>query len=333
MKAIKSLDFFQKISTDDVIKPTILGALISLSAIFLIAYLLFREFLDFLSPSLKKETIVYHDPDQFSKINVNLGINFKDMPCHIISVDQQDSIGNHRMDIKDTLNKTILTKRGFLSGGKPYIPESGLSLSEVEESIKKGEGCYVSGYVPISKVSGNIHISHHNYGILYKNLKYNQRELWDKINFTHNFFLLFFGTVDLNQDILERFGFNENTSFNRINILPNYTNDKEKKNYDYFIKLIPHLFVDNIRGEKYQAYQYSITSKSTDFDSHSEGMHIVTLNYDISPITMKIVLERKSITHTLVHICAIVGGVYVLFSLLNRIILALFDWINEEKKS
>lgn len=333
MKAIKSLDFFQKISTDDVIKPTVLGSIISLSAIFLIFYLLFREFLDFLSPSLKAETIVYHDPDQFSKINVNLGINFRDMPCNIISVDQQDSIGNHRMDIKDTLNKKILSKGDLFKGGKPYIPATGLTFNEVEESINKSEGCFVSGYVPVSKVSGNIHISHHNYGSIYKHLKYQKKELFDKINFTHNFFFLFFGTVDLNQDILERFGFNENTAFNRVNILPDYTNDKEKKNYDYFIKLIPHIFVDNIKGEKYQAYQYSITSKSSDFDSHSEGMPIVTLHYDFSPITMKIALERKSITHTLVHVCAIVGGVYVLFSLINRMLLAFVDWLNDEKKS
>jgi len=202
MKAIKSFDLFQKISTDDVIKPTILGSLVSLSAIFLITYLLFREIVDFLSPSIKKETIVYHDPDQLSKINVNLGINFKSMPCHIISVDQQDSIGNHRMDIHDTLSKTILNQGGSLNRGKPYIPSSSLTPAEVEESIKQSQGCYVSGYVPISKVSGNIHISHHNYGSVYKHLKFYNRELWEKITFTHSFFLLFFGEVDLNNDIL-----------------------------------------------------------------------------------------------------------------------------------
>ena len=61
MKAIKSFDFFQKISSDDIVKPTLFGALISLSAIFLIIYLLIREFVDFITPSIRKETIIYHD--------------------------------------------------------------------------------------------------------------------------------------------------------------------------------------------------------------------------------------------------------------------------------
>jgi hypothetical protein len=330
MKAIKSFDFFQKISTEDVVKPTLLGALISLSAIFLIVYLLLREFMDFITPSIKKETIIYHDPDQFSKINVNLAVTFKEMPCHIISVDQQDSIGNHKMDIKDTLTKNIQVLEIFPSS-KKYEPKGNLEIKDVEESVLKSEGCYINGKIPISKVSGNIHISHHNYGNIYKQLKYQKRDVWDKLSFSHSFALLYFGDVEVNNDILKRFGYNQNTSFNRLSSLPNYRNDKGKKNYDYFIKLIPHLFVDNTTGQNFMAYQYSVTSKASDFDTHSEGMPIIMLHYDISPITMKVVLERKSLTHSLTHICAIVGGIYVLFSLLNRMILAFFDWFNEQK--
>ena len=302
MKAIKSFDFFQKISSDDIVKPTLFGALISLSAIFLIIYLLIREFVDFITPSIS----------------------------HIISVDQQDSIGNHRMDIKENLTKIILDKDRFLTK-KKFEPQGNLELKNVVESVQRSEGCYIHGKISINKVSGNIHISHHNYGRLYNELKHNNRDQWDKISFSHSFNLLYFGDVEVNNDILKRFGYNKNTSFNRLDVLPSYNNEKGKKNFDYYIKLIPHLFVDNISGQNFMAYQYSVTSKATDFDSNTEGMPIVMLNYDISPITMKVILVRKSIAHTLTHICAIVGGVYVLFSLFNRIMLAFFEWITERK--
>ena len=157
--------------------------------------------------------------------------------------------------------------------------------------------------------------------------------MFDKLSLSHGFSTLYFGDNEVKGELLRRFNLDEKTSFNRVTLMPDYRDKREKMNYDYFIKLIPHLFVDNIRGEKFTAYQYSVTSKTTEFNPNSEGMHTLTLHYDFTPISMKIVLERKSITHSLTHICAIVGGVYVLFSLLNRLILAFFDWIREEKSS
>jgi hypothetical protein len=330
MKAVKSFDFFQKISSDEFIKPTIFGAFVSLGAISLMVYLVFRELVDLFSNSITKETILYQDPEQYSKINLNIAAHFRYMPCHIISVDQQDSIGNHRMDINDSISKKKIGRGP--GAGQQYTPDPHFQPQELEDAIKTNQGCFVNGYVPITKVSGNVHISHHNYGNMYQHFKYHKREMFDKLSLSHGFNTLYFGDNEVKDELLRRFNLDEKTSFNRVTLMTDYRDKKEKMNYDYFIKLIPHLFVDKIRGEQFMAYQYSVTSKTTEFNPNSEGMHTLTLHYDFTPITMKIVLERKSITHSLTHICAIVGGVYVLFSLLNRLILAFCDW-REEKSS
>lgn len=140
----------------------------------------------------------------------------------------------------------------------------------------------------------------------------------------HRISMINFGDKKLNDQILERFGFSEHSAFNRMDELKDNI-DKERKSYDYFIKLIPHLFVDEIRNEDYIGYEYSLSSRARDYDADSREMPIIQINYDMSPITMKITLFRKSFAHTLTHVCAIVGGVYVIFSMLNRFLLAFCD--------
>ncbi len=75
-----------------------------------------------------------------------------------------------------------------------------------------------------------------------------------------------------------------------------------------------------------------MTTREREHNSDGQEMPIVIFHYDLSPITMKFTLQRKSFAHTLTHICAIVGGVYVIFSILNRILLAFCDFSASDKK-
>jgi hypothetical protein len=93
-------------------------------------------------------------------------------------------------------------------------------------------------------------------------------------------------------------------------------------NFDYYIKLIPHLFVDEIYNKEYEAYSYSISYKSKIIEGEEE-MPIIMINYDMSPITMKITLHKKSLGKFSIHICAIFGGVFVMFSIINSLLLSL----------
>lgn len=332
MKGLKNFDFFQKIAVDNVTQPTILGSFLSLSAIALITFLLIREAFDFITPSIKKETVIMYDKDQKSKINVNIDVIFPHIPCGLLSVDQEDQVGNHRMDISDTLEKWRTSPN---KAPLKHI-NSARGIADPDKLVKEindGEGCHIKGFVPISKVPGDIHISHHNYADMFYYLKSERQDLFAKISLSHKVDHIYFGDREPNTKILERFGFNEmQSAFNQIAGLPNYQIDNVKKNYDYFIKLIPHVFVDEVRGETYSGFQYSMTTRERQYNSHSNEMPIIIFHYDLSPITMKVTLQSKSFAHALTHICAIVGGIYVIFSILNRLMLSFFDFSSSEKK-
>ena len=341
MKGIKNFDFFQKLSMDDVTKSTLTGALLSVLAITLMTYLLLMEIADFIYPSIEKDTIVYHDSDQSSTININFGIKFPNMPCHIISVDQADEVGNHRMDIDETLKKTRMSE---FTTGLEYTTKF-VDVQNVIDAINQKEGCYVSGYIPVMQVAGNFHISHHNYGAIFNYLVSERRDLISKISFNHQFDYLYFGKKHVNRDILARFGMTDFNAFTGAGKLPNYEDGKVLKDFDYFINLIPHLLIDETTSEEYMTYQYSITHKASEHESYDEKkedeeefeddvveMPIIQVNYGLSPITLKITLARKSLAHTLTHICAIVGGVFVMFSLLNKFLNFLLESGESERK-
>jgi hypothetical protein len=326
MRALKSFDFFQKISVDNITQPTILGSLLSLSAFFIMGFLLIREVTDLITPSIKKDTVVYHDRDQTSLLRVNLSIRFPKLPCHLISVDQEDQIGNHRLDISDTITKTRLKYNGE-QVGQPIDPDQPY-VQQMEQAIINSEGCLVGGYILVNKVPGNIHISHHKFGDLYTYLKFQRRDLFNKLKMSHKWNMFTFGEIEIKDKIFKRFGYSEHTSFNRAENLLDYSNISDSKSYDYFVKVIPHIFNDKIYGDTYQGYQYSMSSKSRNFDADASAfeMPTVMINYDMSPITMKITIEGRSWAHSLTHICAIVGGVFVIFSILNRILLSFCDF-------
>ena len=109
---IKSFDLFQKLNVENISKPTLLGSILSLTAISLMIYLILREISSYLAITIKKDSIIFHDEDQTSKIPVNLSFHFYSTTCNILSVDQEDMIGNHRLDIMDTLTKTRVDKNG-----------------------------------------------------------------------------------------------------------------------------------------------------------------------------------------------------------------------------
>lgn len=292
MSILKNFDFFQKISVENVSKPTIVGSILSLSAISIMCFLLFREIHDFYSPTFIKDTIIYHDKDQDSKIAVNLHLQFFHMPCSLLSVDQQDSMGNHRMDVSDTLKKHRYTKDN-------QEIQKGLShdLDDVMNSVEEDEQCKITGHVDIHKVPGNIHISHHAYKQLWEYLRHAKPQKFPKLTLSHKAMGINFGDYQHLREIFKRFDLvKQHSEFNRHDTLPTFLN-LEKKDFDYFIKIIPNLFVDEELGTSIIGYQYSLNFKEKEYQDEPGNQHIITMNYDFSPITMRTIRKRNFTAH------------------------------------
>ena len=123
---------------------------------------------------------------------------------------------------------------------------------------------------------------------------------------------------DTPEKVVKRFELDPNLFF-RSFIDINTFNDKEVLNYNYFIKIIPYMLVDENWGSTYYTYSFSLSSKSTQFNPHYDEMPIVTIRYEFSPIMMKVTHLKRDYLHFLTHVSAIVGGVFVVFSIINRI--------------
>jgi hypothetical protein len=90
---------------NDISKQTCIGSTLSIIAISLMLYLLFRDLIDFYSPHIKTDSIVQQDEHEHDKIKINLDLFFNRVPCHLLSLHQEDSLRNHKLDISDTIKK------------------------------------------------------------------------------------------------------------------------------------------------------------------------------------------------------------------------------------
>jgi len=108
-----------------------------------------------------------------------------------------------------------------------------------------------------------------------------------------------------------------------------YAGDENKLDYFYFLKLVPHVFVDQIYGEEFRSYSYSLNHNAK---PSQNGLGLISMIFDFTPVNMKITKQRRDLPKFLVSLCAIIGGVFVIFGLLNRSLLSLQESFNGANK-
>ena len=311
--SFKTFDFFQKVALDNVTKPTLIGSLLSISAISIMIFLFIRQLRDFYSYHTKTDSVVYQPNNADEQLSINMELLFNSVPCNLLSLDTVDIINNHRGDISDTIKK----KKYYQSTGRfdqNYITNR--NVEDLVKAINANEGCAFVGKIRVNQVPGEFHISFHNYRNLWRELNQRNRDLVNKVKLSHSFKSLSLG--DTPEKVVKRFELDPNLFF-RSFIDINTFNDKEILNYNYFIKIIPYMLVDENWGSTYYTYSFSLSSKSTQFNPHYDEMPIVTIRYEFSPIMMKVTHLKRDYLHFLTHVSAIVGGVFVVFSIINRI--------------
>lgn len=87
--------------------------------------------------------------------------------------------------------------------------------------------------------------------------------------------------------------------------------------FQYYIKIVPTMYVF-LNGSIIHTNQFSVTTYSKAYESGSDsGMPGIFFNYELSPLMVKISETSNSIGHFLTSVCAIVGGIYVVASLID----------------
>lgn len=94
-------------------------------------------------------------------------------------------------------------------------------------------------------------------------------DLSQKLRLNHVLESLTFGDIEAQNKIKSRFTTNsdserDHTSFDMMLVVDDslYYLDDISKDYFYFLKLVPHIFIDEIQSEEYQSYSYSLNHNS-----------------------------------------------------------------------
>ena len=150
------------------------------------------------------------------------------------------------------------------------------------------------------------------------------------LKLTHILKSLTFGDVAQHLHILFRFGATEHTNFDMVNLMNDdiYALDQQRLDYFYFLKLVPHIFIDEISDAEFRSYSYSLNHNAK---QSMNDIGLISMIYDFTPVNMKITKHNRDLPRFLVNLCAIVGGVFVIFGLINRAMLSAKDTLSSNK--
>ena len=95
--------------------------------------------------------------------------------------------------------------------------------------------------------------------------------------------------------------------------------------YFKFVSIVPHVFVDeSVAGKEvdYKSYSYALSENKKD-EVDDEALTMVWFIFEFSPVSMLITKSSNTLARFLINICAIVGGVFIVFGFVNTFLLGL----------
>jgi hypothetical protein len=299
MIKLRKFDFFRHVPID-LTEPTAPGALISVACMLLMMALFVGEFVSYVRPPLRSDMFVAQDASRDARLRVTVDMSFHKLPCFALGFDVLDALGRHEMGVSNTLKKIRLAANGEQLGAF----EDGRHDGAREFPPMRNEGCRVVGHVMVNKVPGNFHVSSHGLEAVV------QQYLGGHIDVQHTIHELFFGDVSLTGD----HGYD-----GEVHPLNGHSQRHDGGyHYEYHLDVVPTIFATKFRGAEERSYQMAVAQH------HQEAppghMPAAFFRYQLSPITVKFSRERSSFLHFLTYVCAIVGGVYSVAGVLNRIV-------------
>jgi hypothetical protein len=91
----------------------------------------------------------------------------------------------------------------------------------------------------------------------------------------------------------------------------------EIQDYFYFMKIIPHEFFDDVNERNWNSYSYSLAHNKKIMGDNDAPTILMKIEY--APVKMQIVKRNREVGRFMVSMCSIVGGVFVIFGLINSV--------------
>ncbi|CAD8095526.1 unnamed protein product [Paramecium sonneborni] len=316
---LRQLDFFRKLNTDIGDTSSSLGGFLTLIAFALVTILTINECRLFFSTELNYQTVIDNDTEQFIKVHLDMIVG---APCMVLSLDQQDEVGVHVMDVSGTLKKISLDKERHVlpsieNSESPNYRGSEQELQDAIEGINEGEQCQLQGYFSVNKVPGNFHVSYHAHHHLIQRIHQRDLQTFRKLKLDHSIYELRFGDISTSQK-MRKYPKSLSKFQSSWKSIAKSANEGEKQDYEYYINALPVRFYDENERNYQTVYKYSIneaqmTRTFTEIDS-------IYFKYQISPVNMVYSIQKKSVYHFIVQLLAIVGGVFAVIGILNSIV-------------
>lgn len=179
------------------------------------------------------------------------------------------------------------------------------------EQSKKAfnEGCNIFGSLEVNRMGGSFHIAPgKSFSINHIHVHDVQPFSSSKFNTSHRINRLTFG---------EEFGFGHTNPLDMLDV----TAKETAIMYNYYIKIVPTVYVPNDGSPILHTNQFSVTThqKSASSMSGESAMPGVFFSYELSPLMVKYTQKSNSLSHYLVNICGIIGGIFTVAGLLDSI--------------
>ncbi|CAK1589335.1 unnamed protein product [Parnassius mnemosyne] len=326
---VKELDAFPKVP-EEYVDSTPVGGTFSLITFFIIMWLVYSEVTYYLDSNLVFKFMPDTDMDEKLQINIDITVA---MPCSNLGADILDStsqsvFGFGELQEEDTWFDLTQEQQDAFDAVKylnSYLREEYHSIWQL--LWKKGHGsvratipprktrpnhrpdaCRLHGVLTLNKVAGNFHITagkslHLPRGHIHLNMLFDDTPQ----NFSHRIHRLSFGSP-ANGIIYPLEGDEKITS-------------DENMLYQYFIEVVP-TDIDTT-FETIKTFQYSVKELERPV-SHSKGSHGVPgifFKYDMAALKIKVYQERENLLQFTLRLFSVIGGIYVIVSFLNTIVL------------
>lgn len=329
MKAIKSFDLYRKVPRD-LTEPTLSGALVSFCTVALALYLFLAEFFVLVQRRWDSEMFIDESKTE-EKLQINLDITLPAMPCELLSFDAQDVMGSHEVDAHGHLFKERLTSKGdYIATEEIKTSHFGASsvlsrhhsfgydnqdIDRIRKMIHSGEGCRIKGFVRVNKVPGNVHLSTYSHSFLFGTLYQEVRRL----NISHTINHISFG-VDKDISFVAK-NLKGTGIVNPLDGVSQAVLETKSGGYsdsaifEYYTKVVPTTYIPLDRPALH-VYQFTANSNKI----MNQQMPSLYLRYDFSPVTVKYRETQESLSHFLVQICAVIGGVFTVAGILDSVL-------------
>lgn len=280
------------------------------------------------------------DASREETMHIRFNITFPALPCRAIRVTMGDSSGNFETEsiLKQVhdgeIHKWRLDEHGrrmerqefenVRGSDNPYqILLDYKDLKSIRDEIIGHQGCNIYGWMDVKRVSGNIALMVRQEAILAAEddvgtmealiARYMrhmgglpvERKAPLLLNASHIINMFHFGTSYKGQIRPLEDG-------NRV--------DRQATGLDkYFIKVVPVTIV-SYWGRQMHSHDYSVTEYYESIPDGSPTLPGTLFMYDLWPIRVTKTTSRLGLLHLLVRLCAIIGGLWTVTGLANRII-------------